>query len=145
MIKNFSLASMILVTLSIAIAGSGCNTTRSIGIEEGWELLGEQKVNFVKDKDVIDVDSRYQFTHIKFQVEDKDVRIKDLVVYFDNGDRLTPSLDDEIRAGETSREIELAREGRYIDKIEFSYRSLGNLLQGRANVLVLGRRYDPGY
>lgn len=129
----------------IAITIVSCKTTRSIGIEEGWELLGEQKVNFVRDKDVIDVDSRYQFTAIRFRVEDKDVIIKDLVVIFQNGDKLTPAIEEAIPAGGSSREIELARDGRYIDRIEFTYRSTGSLLEGRSNVLVLGKRYYPGY
>lgn len=129
----------------IAITIISCKTTRSIGIEEGWELLGEQKVNFVRDKDVIDVDSRYQFTAIRFRVEDKEVRIKDLVIHFQNGDKLTPAIDEVVPAGGTSREIELARDGRFIDRIEFTYRSTGSLLEGRSNVLVLGKRYYPGY
>jgi hypothetical protein len=50
-----------------------------------------------------------------------------------------------IGADQFSRIIEIARDGRRIDKIEFSYRTTGNLLKGRANVLLFGRRYNPGY
>src|SRR5688572_27628169 len=70
-----------------------CSSTRSIAIEEGWELLAERKVNFVRDKDEIDVTSRNEFTAIKFRVEEKDVRINDLRIVFDNGDKLEPSID----------------------------------------------------
>jgi hypothetical protein len=66
-------------------------------------------------------------------------------VYFQNGDKLEPSLDEAIKAGELSRVIDLGREGRYIDHIEFNYRSAGNILTGRANVLVLGRKYYRDY
>lgn len=31
------------------------SSRRSIAVEEGWELLAEQKVNFVRDKDEIDI------------------------------------------------------------------------------------------
>jgi hypothetical protein len=130
-----------LVLFSVAVLGA-CSSTRSIAIEEGWELLAEQKVNFIRDKDEIDVTSRNQFTAIKFRVEEKDVRINDLVIVFDNGDKLEPSLDVIIGAGQESKLIELGREGRSIDKIEFKYRSTGNLLDGRANVLVFARKYD---
>ena len=136
---------LLLLLVTLIIATISCRSRRSIGIEEGWELLGEMKVNFVRDKDVIDIDSRYQFTAIKFKVEEKDVRINDLVVFFDNGDKLTPALDAVIPAGGVSREIELARDGRIVDRIEFTYRSTGNILQGRANVIILGKRYYPGY
>lgn len=132
---------MTLVLFSASVLGA-CSSTRSIAIEEGWELLAEQKVNFIRDKDEIDVTSRNQFTAIKFRVEEKDVRINDLVIVFDNGDKLEPSLDVIIGAGQESKLIELGKEGRTIDKIEFKYRSTGNLLDGRANVLVFARKYD---
>jgi hypothetical protein len=120
-------------------------TRRSIAIEEGWELLGESKVNFVRDKDEIDVTSRNQFTAIRFKVEGKEIRLHDLKVFFDNGDKLDPATDFIIPAEQESRIIELAREGRAIDKIEFKYRTTGNILKGRASVLVFGKRYNPGY
>jgi hypothetical protein len=131
---------------SMIILLISCNSSRrSIGIEEGWELLSEQKVNFVRDKDQIDINNRTPYTAMRFKVEDKDVHLKDLKVYFQNGDKLEPSLDEEIKAGELSRVIDLGREGRYIDRIEFNYRSAGNILTGRANVLVLGRKYYRDY
>lgn len=126
---------------------SSCGSSRrSIGLEEGWELLSERKVNFVRDKDEIVIESRNQFTALRFKVEDRDVRLNDLKVYFDNGDKLEPSLDEIIPANQSSRIIELARDGRRIDKIEFRYRTTGNVLKGRANVLVIGKKYNPyGY
>ena len=124
----------------------GCNSSRrSIGIEEGWELLSERKVNFVKDKDEITINNRTPYTAVRFKVEDKDVHINDLTIYFDNGDKLEPNLDEAIPANQYSRVIDLGREGRYIDHIEFKYRSTGNILKGRANVLVLGKKYYRDY
>lgn len=121
------------------------SSRRSIGIEEGWELLGEQKVNFVRDKDEIIVHNKAPYTAMRFKVEERDVHIKDLKVYFQNGDKLEPNIDDDIQAGEFSRVIDLGREGRYIDHIEFNYRTTGNVLKGRANVLVLGKKYYRDY
>ena len=134
-----------LLLLSAVIVSSCGTSRRSVGIEEGWELLGEKKVNFVRDKDDLSVRSRNQFTAIRFKVEDRDVRLNDLKIIFQNGDKLEPALDDVITAGQSSRIIELAADGRYIDRIEFKYRTTGNILKGRANVLVLGKRYNPGY
>ncbi|MBD0279970.1 MAG: hypothetical protein M3342_02675 [Bacteroidota bacterium] len=125
---------------------TNCGTSRRlVGIEEGWELLAERKVNFVRDKDEIPVRSRNRFTAIRFKVEDREVRLTDLKIYYENGDKLEPALDDVIGADQFSRIIELGREGRFIDKLEFRYRTTGNILKGRANVLVLGQRYDPYY
>jgi hypothetical protein len=123
-----------------------CNSSRrSIGIEEGWELITERKVNFVKDKDEITINNRTPYTAVRFKVEDKDVHINELKIYFDNGDKLEPNMDDAIAADEFSRVIDLGREGRYLDHIEFKYRSTGNILKGRANLLVLGKKYYREY
>lgn len=129
-----------IVVFTLSACGS---SRRTFGLEEGWEILGERKVNFVKDKDVMEVTSRNMFTEIRFFVEDKDVRINDLKVQFDNGDKVEPALDDVIKAGESSRVIQLAADGRRISNIEFKYRSMGSVLDGRANVVVTGHRYNP--
>jgi hypothetical protein len=128
MTKRYFPVVIALCTLFFTSCGS---SRRSVGVEEGWELLSEQKVN-----------SRNQYTAIRFKVEDKDVRINDLKIYFRNGDKLEPSLDEVIPANQMSRIIELAREGRDIDKIEFKYRTTGSFLSGRANVLVFGKKYS---
>lgn len=130
----------IIVLTMISACGS---SRRSVAIEEGWELLGESKVNFVRDKDAIKVYSSNSFTAIRFRVEDRDVVIHDLSIFFTNGDKLEPNIDEVVVADQYSRVIELAREGRNIDRIEFRYRTTGNVLKGRANVLILGQRYDP--
>ena len=129
--------------LFLVIFSVSCASRRSIPVEEGWDLLAERKVNFVRDKDEIEVSSRSQFTGLRFRVEDKDIRLSDLKVTFENGDKLEPALDEVITAGQTSRFIEFGREGRNISRIEFKYRTTGSVLGGRANVLVFGRKYDP--
>lgn len=128
--------------ISLVFLFSCSSSRRSIAIEEGWEMLGERKVGFVRDKDELTVTSRNLFTAIRFRVEDKDIHLSYLKIYFDNGDKLEPSIDDDIPAGQDSKIIELSRDGRYISKIEFKYRSTGSILEGRANVLVFGRKFD---
>lgn len=136
------------IALAVFCVGSllSCGASRrSVAVEEGWDLISEQKVNFVRDKDEITVSSRTPYTDLRFRVEDREIRINELKIYFPNGDKLEPKIDDVISADQFSRIIEIARDGRRIDKIEFSYRTTGNLLKGRANVLLFGRRYNPGY
>jgi hypothetical protein len=74
-------------------------------------------------------------------VEDRDIKISNLKVVFENGDKLEPSLDDDISANQKSRIIELAADGRVISKIEFKYRTIGSITKGRANVLIYGKKY----
>ena len=103
------------------------SSRRSIGVEEGWELLSEEKVNFVRDKDEIVINNKRPYTAVRFKVEGRDIHLSDVKIHFDNGDKLEPNLDDDITAEQFSRRIELGSEGRYISKIEFKYRTLGNV------------------
>lgn len=136
----------VVLVLVIVLLSSCFSTRRSIPIEEGWELLGESKVNFlIRDKDEINVTSRSSFTAVQFMVEDRDIKLSNLKVIFENGDKLEPSLDEDIRANQKSRVIELAAEGRVISRIEFKYRTIGSVVKGRANVLVYGKKYYTGY
>ena len=138
--KNYLYLVLILCMLSNSYCGP---SRRTVAVEEGWEIIAERKVNFIRDKDEVTIESRNQFTAIRFKVEDRDIRLNGLKVVFDNGDKLEPSLDVIVPANKESRIIELAQDGRRIDKIEFQYRTTGSLLQGRANVLVFGKRYSP--
>jgi hypothetical protein len=137
------LLSKVFLFLFTALVISCSSSRRSIAIEEGWDMLGEQKVNFVRDVDEIDLSNTNRYTALRFKVEGKDVRLNELKLFLDNGDILQPSLDDVIAADQFSRDISIAAEGRMIDKIQFRYRTTGNVLKGRANVLVFGKRYDP--
>jgi hypothetical protein len=137
--KNIFFASLLAI---ISVSLLSCGSTRTISVEEGWEILGENKVNFVRDKDEIDVRSTNEYTALRFMVENKDVRINHLRVVFVNGDVLEPLIDDIIGAEQQSKIIELTREGKKIDRVEFKYRSTGNILKGRAKVILIGRRFD---
>ena len=141
--RNVLFVRMLMLGFVVFVLSACGSSRRTFGLEEGWEILGERKVNFLKDKDVMEVSSRNLFTEIRFIVEDKDVRINDLKVQFENGDKIEPALDDVIKAGESSRVIQLAADGRRISNIEFKYRSMGSVLEGRANVVVTGHRYNP--
>ncbi|MBA2500865.1 MAG: hypothetical protein H0V30_14160 [Chitinophagaceae bacterium] len=144
MIFNFLLKRIMIPVFIVFISASlfSCGSTRTISVEEGWEILGESKVNFVRDRDEIDVRSTNDYTALRFMVEKKDVRVNYLRVVYVNGDVLEPLIDDIIGAGQQSKIIELSREGQRIDRVEFKYRSTGNILKGRATVLLVGRRFD---
>lgn len=138
MIKKITTAFLFLM-----IINASCSPARrSLTIEEGWDLLGEKKVDFVRSTDVIEVHSSYKFTAIRFKIEKHEVRLSELKIDYQNGDKLEPSLDDILPADQYSREIELAPDGKFVNKIEFKYRTTGNIFKGRANMLVFGKRYN---
>ncbi len=137
--KNILFASVLAI---ISVSLLSCGSTRTISVEEGWEILGESKVNFVRDKDEIDVRSNNEYTALRFMVEKKDIRVNYLRVVYANGDVLEPQIDDIIGADQQSKIIELTREGKKIDRVEFKYRSTGSILKARAKVILIGRRFD---
>jgi hypothetical protein len=139
--KKLIIAGIIICSVFAMSCGSN---RRSLAIEEGWELLGEQKVNFVRDKDVIEVRSNNKFTALQFKVEEHEIKLSELTVVFQGGDKLSPAVDAIIAPDQSSRIIELAADGKYITRIEFKYRTTGNVLSGRANVLIFGKKYQ-GY
>ncbi len=132
-----------ILLISITIFSSCGSTRRSIAIEEGWELLGESKVDFVRDKDQVDVISSNRYTALRFKVEKREIRLNDLHVVYQNGDKLSPVIDELISADQYSRDIELGPEGKSIRSVDFKYRTTGNILKGRGNVLLFGKRYVP--
>ena len=137
MIKKVLSAVMFLVIINASCAPP----RRTLAIEEGWDLLGEKKVDFVRSTDVIEIHSTYKFTAIRFKVEKHEVRLTGVKISYQNGDKLEPALDDVLPADQYSREIELAQDGKFIYKIEFKYRTTGNIFKGRANMLIFGKRY----
>jgi hypothetical protein len=137
------LTSLFFLLLSITILSSCGSTRRSIAIEEGWELLGESKVDFIRDKDQVDVISSNRYTALRFKVEKREIRLNDLNVVYQNGDKLSPVIDELISADQYSRDIELGPEGKSIRSVDFKYRTTGNILKGRGNVLLFGKRYVP--
>ncbi len=126
-----------------AIAFASCSSTKTVAIEQGWDLLGESTVNFVRDRDAVTVYSNERYTAIRFQVQKREIKLSELKILYPNGDKLDPAVDDILTPGQYSREIQLGPEGKDIRTIEFSYRTTGNLLKGRAKVLVFGKRYIP--
>ena len=132
--------------LFVTLLAVSCSSSRkSITIEEGWDLIGERKVNFVRDRDELKVYNNNGYTAIRFRVEKRDIKINNLQVVYQNGDVLSPVIDDVIIKGEYSRIIELGIAPKNIRSINFKYRTTGSVLKGRANILIFGKRYVSTY
>jgi hypothetical protein len=143
MIKKYIIPGAFLLCIALTLS---CSSSRhTLAIEAGWELLGELKVDFARDVDKLEINSANKYTALRFKTEDRAVRIKDLKVVFSNLDKLEPVIDDEIPADQYSRIIELSPEGKELRSVEFNYRTTGNILKGRATVLVFGKRYTTTY
>ena len=92
--------------------------------EDKWEKLGERKVEFKGEKDVIEVGVHDgKFSHIRFEVEEGDVELFKIKVFFSNGETFQPETGHHFKEGERTHEIELPGKARHVDKVEFFYRS----------------------
>ena len=143
MFKKYLKPAALLFLIVFSISCS--SPRRTIAIENGWELLGELKVDFARDNDNLAINSATKYTGLRFKVEKREIKIRDLTVVFANLDKLQPAIDEIIPADQYSKIIELGAEGKDVRSIEFKYRTTGNVFKGRANVLVFGRRYVAPY
>ena len=124
--------------LVAAVASSGF-ATLSTGMYQQWKFIGEKRVSFLIDRDVIHVTGNDNYRQIKLKVTDGPVHILDMDVYFENGDKFDVSVRSRIPKGGESRVIDLPGGSRSIKKIEFWYETKG-FLKGRGRVAVWGRR-----
>ena len=108
----------------------------------GWEKIGERKVNFLTEKDVINCSLKGKFRALKFKVLDAPVEFTSVNVEFITGDNQRIPMKQLIRAGGETRAIDLRGSKRTIKRIEFVYRSVkgwdNKKGKGRALVQVYG-------
>ena len=121
-----------------AIALLSFATIESNGFQQ-WSLIGEKKVSFLVDHDVIHVKGNDNYRQIKLKVKDGPVHILDMDVHFENGDKFDVAIKQKFANGGESRVIDLPGGSRNIKKIEFWYETRG-FSKGRGRVQVWGRR-----
>lgn len=104
-----------------------------------WMVMGSRTVNYGTDYDVITNGSPDTwFTGIYIKVTDAPIKINDMKVYFDNGDKFDVSIRSMIKENGHSRTIELPGGQRKITKVEFSYETLGSK-RGHAELTLWGK------
>ncbi len=103
-----------------------------------WEVLGSRSVRYNTDHDVITVSSDKWYKGIYFKVTGAPIKINDMKVYFDNGDKFDVSIRSMIRENGHSRTIELPGGERRITKVDFSYETMGSN-RGTATLTLWGK------
>ena len=108
-----------------------------------YELLGERKVDFVGDKDTIEVTGKEgRFVSLMIGVTDGNLEMFDIKITFGNDETHEPNVRQEFKQGERTRQIDLPGEARVIRKVEFKYKS--KLRRGKATVKLFGKPADAG-
>ena len=102
------------------------------------ELLGRQKVGFIKDRDIVQVGA-YQgtFKRIFLRAVGNDVEMIDLVVVYANGEPDRIPVRAVIRQGQSSGPLDLKGYQRRISRIEMVYKSRPSF-KGLATIEVYG-------
>lgn len=136
--KNYFMKFIKPLLFVLAIALVSFTTIESKGFQQ-WNLIGEKRVSFAIDRDVIHVTGKDNYRQIKLKMKDGLVHILDMDVYFENGDKLDVSIKQRIGKEGQSRVIDLPGGSRNIKKIEFWYERKG-LMKVRGRVQVWGKR-----
>ena len=89
-----------------------------------WRLLGVKKVQFIGDRDEIQVGAgKGSFKRLKLTVKDGDIEFNEVTVVFGNGERYNLPMRSSIKAGGETREIDLPGKARVINRIILTYKS----------------------
>lgn len=116
------------------------NKTNETNSKQRWQFIGDKKVNFGVDHDVIHLGNfKDDFRKLQVRVKDGPVKMLDMKVYFDNGSVQDVQIRSLIAEGGTTRIIDLEGGLRHLSKIEFWYETVG-FAKGKARVVVWGRK-----
>jgi hypothetical protein len=128
-IKTIAIAAGVLAVATVA-AGTSASAA---------QLLGCQKVGFVKDTDVISVGKDDgKFKAIQLRVSGNEIDMQDLKVIYGNGEVDDLQVRSQIKAGGETRWIDLKGNKRFIKEVRMVYKSKPSF-KGQATVCAYGR------
>jgi hypothetical protein len=146
----FRIASVVALLLALMVAPS--EAQRGPGGGDRWVSLGEQKVGFLVDRDVLRINQNEDwfrregpFSDLRLTAERNDIHLISVRVVYLNGFGEDFRIDQLLRNGQ-SINIDLRGERSYLRQIEFIYRSRLNF-KGEARLRVdarVARRGPPG-
>lgn len=136
LLKSIRLLSLLLLVLSLGLVA---NAQRRHEGEGRWERLGQSHVDGRHDHDNIRVNARGAFRAIQLRVEGGAIEFQRVVVHFENGADTDVQIRDRIRAGDTTRAIDLPGDQRRIRSVEIWY-SKENWGRRSPTLILFGRR-----
>lgn len=103
-----------------------------------WQKLGSKTFVFDSDQASIDVKAGDSCSEVKLKVASKGVKIHDVTIAFADG--TTQKIDDEfsLYPGDESSTIAISGGAKAIQKVEFTYRPLDGLNNGRTRITLVG-------
>ena len=131
---------LVLILLAIALMSRSFAQKPVVltGTEEGWSKIGQMTANFEKQTESIVVLGKDQFAAIKIKVVDAPIRIENIQVFFEGGEVQDISLNKVMAAGSDSRVIDLKANKKELAKVQFTYKTLSNKNDKKADVELYG-------
>lgn len=111
----------VITAMIIVVIGCSSSKTASAEPPARWEVLGEKKVNYRVDRDVMNVRGRDTYKQIRIAVDGASLNMYRATIYFENGGSQDVDLRNNFGRGSSSRVIDLNGKRRKIDKIIFWY------------------------
>lgn len=129
-----------IILFAIAAYGVACAQTPKIvtSDKKGWHKIGETKVNFTKDRDVIDILIANRFSAIQLKVEDAPIDLIGAEAYYESGDKQDLKINASIKAPGESDVINLNGGERTLKKIVLIYKTIPNNKDKVAHVEIWG-------
>jgi hypothetical protein len=129
----------ILIIALVVVNSSFTGKTFSDKNSAGWFFLGDKRVGFGVDHDVIHFGNwKDDVRQIKLKITDGPLKMYDMKIHFDNGTTQDVQLRSRFGQGSESRVIDMDGGLRHLSKIEFWYETKG-FARGRSRVAVWGR------
>ena len=113
-------------------------TSLMVNDKKGWHKIGARDVDFIKERDEINVIGADRFSAIKFLVTEASIQLVSLEISYESGDKQDIKVNSPVIAGTESKVINLNGGERDVKKIVFVYKTLPNQKAEKANVEVWG-------
>ncbi|MCE3294388.1 MAG: hypothetical protein K0R65_102 [Crocinitomicaceae bacterium] len=133
----------IAILLLLAVAGSYTTANAQtpkvvVSDKTGWHKIGETTVSFERERDEILVIGADKFAQLQFKVTEAPIDLRQMEVYYENGDKQPVTIRETVKAPGESRVIDLNGGERTIKKIVFEYKTLPNRKDDKARVEIWG-------
>ena len=102
-------------------------------------MLGRATVDDGKDKDEFKIEGADRFRNLRVRAEKRDIEMKDMDVYYEDGSKEDIDVKSVIKAGGQTRALPLKGDSKRIKRVEFSYESKGKH-DSKAVVILEGQK-----
>ena len=105
-----------------------------------WQVLGRATVDEGGDKDEFKIEGADRFRKLRVSAQGGDINMKDMDVEYDGGGKQDIDIRSTIRAGQSSRPLDLDNNGKGIKKVKFNYESDKNRKGTKTVVILEGQK-----